>query len=450
MRFAPLLLIMLMIGSAGVIPAGGPPSKPTINPIVCQIWHNVPGAQINDTLNTDDLNRKPDETRSMNTLEFLPGFKDSYACSLSGLITVPTTGAYWFRVASRDSGILFLSTDESPAHRRYVAETPASTDIHQYRFYSAQTSDGIRLVAGQKYFIQAIFKSGPGPGGISIGWQMTNGISQGPIPSDRFSPSNEVPPAPPNLRVKHVSVLLTPEVAPTTQPGLQAGIQKYVRGAQFEVDGKTEDLSYLMDLPANYGSTTDAKPMLVFLHGNNRQGYTLDGMMQTGPIHDLLVNPQLRNWLPMIVLCPQLPPDWRWDTPGAAQVVNGLVHQLCQRNPRIDPKRIYITGLSMGGRGTWLTAEDSPQTYAAVVPISAVDVRPDLAPELFKDLPELHIVCGSEDGGFTAGSHRMFEALQPALGDRVQLTVFPHEGHSVWDHLYGTQSFYEELMKFSR
>jgi predicted peptidase len=152
----------------------------------------------------------------------------------------------------------------------------------------------------------------------------------------------------------------------------------------------------------------------------------------------------------MIVMCPQLPPEWRWDTPGAAQAVNGLVEQLCRRYSRIDPKRIYLTGLSMGGKGTWLTAENSPQTYAAVVPISAVDVRPDQAPQWLRDLPNLHIVCGSEDAGFTAGSHRMYEAMKPVLGDRVQLTVYPHEGHGVWDHLYASQGFYEELMKFSR
>jgi hypothetical protein len=85
-----------------------------------------------------------------------------------------------------------------------------------------------------------------------------------------------------------------------------------------------------------------------------------------------------------------------------------------------------------------------------VMPISAVDVRPDDAPQMLKDLPDLHIVCGGQDGGFTAGSHRMYESLKPTLGDRVQLTVFPNEGHSVWDHFYAYQSFYEELMKYSR
>jgi predicted esterase len=422
---------------------------PTFRPqppvMCCLVWHDVPGAQITDTLATSDLARAPDETLPVARMEFQPGFKDKYACSITGLITAPVTGGYIFHIAARDSGVLFLSTDETPAKRRYIAETPAATDLHNYRAYSAQTSEAIPLVAGKRYFIQVVGKSGPGPGGISIAWNLPNGVFQGPIPADRFSPVSE-PPPPPSLRVDQFRLTLKPEPGPTTQPG----IHDFVRGAEFEVDGQSAEMSYLISLPKNFDTTNDARPMLVFLHGNNRQGYDLQPIMQTGPMRDLDLRPQLRDWLPMIVLCPQLPPEWRWDTPGAAQAVNGLVEQLCQRYPRIDRRRIYLTGLSMGGKGTWLTLENAPQLYAAAVPISAVDVRPDQAPQSLKNLPGLHIVCGSEDGGFTAGSHRMYEALKSALGDRLQFTVFEHEGHSVWDHMYADRAFYEQLLKYSR
>jgi predicted esterase len=448
-RVTQLLLSVLMVMSAGAIPLSLPSDRPlvraTTNPIVCKIWHNVPGAQITDTLATADLSRKPDEVRSLDKMEFAPDFKDAWAGSLTGLITVPKSGAYWFNIASRDSGVLFLSSDETAAHLKFIAETPAGTNIHDYKYYSAQTSGGVRLIAGQKYLIQAMVKCGPGPGCVSIAWHMTGGAFEGPIPNARFFPATvDVPPL--NLRIKNFKLSLKPQTDPTTQPG----IHTFVKGAEIELNGEETDMSYLMYLPKNFDTTKDAKPMLVFLHGNNMQGYTLEGTERMGPIHNLLTSTPLRDWMPMIEMCPQLPPDWRWDTPGAAQAVNGLVEQLCERYPRIDRKRIYLTGLSMGGKGTWLTLENSPQTYAAVVPISAVDVRPDLAPEELKNLPYLHIACGSEDGGFTAGSHRMYEALKPALGDRVQLTVFEHEGHGVWNHFYADQSFYEGLMKFSR
>jgi hypothetical protein len=450
LRFTTLILIVLTPICAGLAPPAAPrehSTRPaTTRPVNCRIWRNIPGAQITDTLATPDLDRPADQSTSLDTMEFAPDFKDAWAGSLCGLITAPVTGRYTFDIASRDSGVLFLSTDARPALRKYIAETPAATDLHNYRAYSAQTSRGIKLIAGQKYFIQAIVKSGPGPGGVSIGWTLPDGTFQGPIPTDRFTGYPGEPPPPPSMRVKHLSLTLKPPAVPATQPGMQ----KFVLGADIQFDGQSQEMSYLMFLPKAIATTTNPLPMLVFLHGNNRQGYSLQGVEETGPIHNLESDEKLRDWLPMIVLAPQLPPDWRWDSPGAAQAVNALVNQLCQRYPRIDRNRIYLSGLSMGGKGTWLTLEDSPQTYAAVAPISAVDVRPDEAPGKLKNLANLHIICGSDDGGFTAGSHRMYQALKPTLGDRVQLTVHEHEGHGVWDHYYPSKAFYEELLKYSK
>jgi hypothetical protein len=452
-RFTPLLSIALTAGliaftalvAPATLPLGRPvATHPATMAIHCQIWHGVRGAQITDALASADLQAPPTDVMQLNTLEFAPGFKDEWACSLSGLITPLATGRYVFNIAARDSGVLFLSTDDTPAHRRFIAEVPAATDLHTYRWYSAQTSPGIQLIAGHSYFIQAICKSGPGPGGISIAWTLPNGKVEGPIASDRFRKySGEV--SPPDRRVHHATLTLKDE-PPATQPG----IHKFVRGAHADVDGDSQDLSYLMFTPKGLATGTEQLPMLVFLHGNSRQGYSLSAVEQTGPIQDLERSKALADWMPMVVMVPQLPPDWRWDTPGAARSVNLLVEQLCKRYPRIDRSRIYLTGISMGGKGTWLTLEDSPQTYAAVAPISAVDVRPDQAPQMLKDLRNLHIICGGDDNGFTAGSKRMYEALKPSMGDKVQLTVWPHEGHNVWDHYYPTREFYEGLLKFSR
>ncbi len=464
-----LLTLCIIVWSAATSPAMvGPSLRFDSQPVRCDFWRDVPGAQITDTLTTNDLQRPADGSRMLRSMEFAPGFTDEWACSMSAVITAPVSGRYFFFIASRDSGLLFLSTDETPQHRRFIAETPAGTDLHSYHYYASQTSDPIELVAGKAYFIEALCKSGSGsnsgpasgpgsgPGGLSIGWMPVSKTFQAPIPAMYMRPYKGVV-TPPDLRVHDVMVSLkAPATQPvtaqavTTQPAQLAGLHPYVRGAHFQVDGREDDLSYLMFMPRIADTTRDSLPMMVFLHGNSRQGYSLQAIEQSSPIRTIERDPQLRDWLPMIVLCPQLPPDWRWDTPGAAAVINRLVEQLCRQNPRIDRHRIYLTGLSMGGKGTWLTVENSPQTYAAVAPFSAVDVRPDIAPELLKNLGNLHIVCGGDDGGFTAGSKRMYAALKPVLGDRVQLTVFEHEGHNVWDHYYSTRGFYEELLRFSK
>jgi predicted esterase len=452
LRITPILsisLTTLLLPLLAFAPPSGRPvvssNKPATMQVCCQIWHDLPGAQITDTLATTDLQRPPSEVRQLDPMEFVPNFKDQWACSMSALLTVPVTGRYRFNIAARDSGILFLSTDDSPAHRRYIAEVPAATNLHDYRWYSSQLSEPIDLEKGQRYFIQAIGKSGPGPGAISVGWTLPNGTFQGPIPFQRFvsySGSLSVP----DMRVHQLVMTLKPDVPPTTQPG----VHRFIRGVHVDVDGNSQDMSYLLYMPRALVTTNDPLPMLIFLHGNSRQGYSLTAVEQLGPMRSIESDKKLGEWMPMVVMVPQLPPEWRWDTPGAAQSVNALVEKLCQRFPRIDRNRIYLTGLSMGGKGTWLTLEASPQIYAAAAPFSAVDVRPDLAPQLLKNIRYLHIVCGGNDNGFTTGSHRMYEALKPTLGDRVQFTEYPGEGHNVWDHYYPFQSFYETLLKFSK
>ena len=51
----------------------------------------------------------------------------------------------------------------------------------------------------------------------------------------------------------------------------------------------------------------------------------------------------------MVGLFPQLPDGWRWDTPGAGEMVGELVEQICRKYPRVDRDRVYLSGLSMGG-----------------------------------------------------------------------------------------------------
>ena len=104
----------------------------------------------------------------------------------------------------------------------------------------------------------------------------------------------------------------------------------------------------------------------------------------------------------------------------------------------------------MGGKGTWLTALDSPDLYAAITTISAVAVRPEQAKTRLAPIKDIRIICGGDDGDFAAGSRQMYEALQPVFGDRVQFTAVEHEGHGVWGLYYPTHEFYEQLMQYSK
>jgi dienelactone hydrolase len=104
----------------------------------------------------------------------------------------------------------------------------------------------------------------------------------------------------------------------------------------------------------------------------------------------------------------------------------------------------------MGGKGTWLTALDDPTLYANITTFSAVAVHPTTAGARLAGVPHLHIICGGDDGDFAAGSQAMYAAIKPALGDRVELTVVPHEGHGVWGRYYPDPAFYKDLMAYHR
>jgi len=140
---------------------------------------------------------------------------------------------------------------------------------------------------------------------------------------------------------------------------LQAGQHPYS-----SVAGGTR-LNYLLYAPAAYGSDPKRRwPLIVFLHGSGERG--------TDPV--ALVDEPLPKTLattttfPAVVFSPQAPAtDYSWS--DLIEPVDALVQQIEARY-RIDPRRVYLTGLSMGGFGTWHYALAHPTRFAALVPIA--------------------------------------------------------------------------------
>jgi predicted esterase len=425
------------------------PVKPGVGSIRCEIWKNIEGGQITDSLTADELTRKADETRMLDSFELSPAPEEPDACAIRGYVIAPVTGEFKFEISADDTALLYLSTDNTVEHRKSIASVPTALGLHEFGRYACQTSKPIKLIEGKRYFIEALMKNQDGPSHVSVGWILPDGTTEAPIPGQRLAPAT-VSIKPPPVQVDPPKLTLKPE----TPISLKPGFHKFIEGAHVEWPTQTPpqsmDMSYLMFLPTDFDTTSGKKPLMIFLHGNSHQGTDLEGELNEGPPMYLNTDPKLHDWFPMIGLFPQLPPDWRWDSPGAAQAVNALVRQLCLKYPRIDQKRIYLTGLSMGGKGSWLTALDSPQLYAAVTTFSAVAVRPQQAKNRLLSIKNIHIICGADDGDFAAGSRQMYDALKTTFGDRVQFTAVEHEGHGVWGRYYPNQSFYEELLKYSR
>ncbi|MBI3469587.1 MAG: prolyl oligopeptidase family serine peptidase, partial [Planctomycetes bacterium] len=143
-------------------------------------------------------------------------------------------------------------------------------------------------------------------------------------------------------------------------------------------------LNYLLYLPEGYGKGDKAWPLLLFLHGAGESGNDLKQVKRHGP--PKLV--ETGNELSFIVVSPQSP-GRGWDV----QALNALLDDVVAKH-KVDQNRIYVTGLSMGGFGTWSLAAAYPERFAAIVPICGGG-DPASAKRL-KDLP-IWVFHGAKD-----------------------------------------------------
>src|SRR3989475_1650278 len=146
--------------------------------------------------------------------------------------------------------------------------------------------------------------------------------------------------------------------------GIAAAIQQVQTGfldRNITVGGRT--YHYQVYVPADY-QTKQTWPAILFLHGAGERGD--DGLLQT----NVGLGPAIRqnpSRYPAIVVFPQVPRDSQWVGAPADMAVAAL--QQTMREFHVDPSRVYLTGLSMGGHGTWYVAYRHPELFAAIVPI---------------------------------------------------------------------------------
>lgn len=198
---------------------------------------------------------------------------------------------------------------------------------------------------------------------------------------------------------------------------------------------------YLLSLPQGYeADTTKRWPLVVFLHGSGERGSQVEQVMRHGP-PKLIASGKA---IPAIVISPQCQPGQIWNPHG----VHALTQHLMQTH-RVDADRVYLTGLSMGGFGTWETAMEYPQTYAALVPIcGGAGVRFVMA-EKIKHIP-VWIFHGEKDTVVEpAFSKRMNEVLIK-LGAQPKLTLYPQAGHDAWTATYDNQEMWDWLFQQKR
>jgi predicted peptidase len=218
------------------------------------------------------------------------------------------------------------------------------------------------------------------------------------------------------------------------------------------IGSKLVELSYLLHLPPDYGVPGKKHPMLVFFHGVGECGTDLAGVYALGPMTLLKAdggNPTFAATCPFIVLCPQCPPRGQtWNTDYIYKAVAQLVDQTINKT-RTDPDRVYATGLSMGGLGSWCVAEEAPDLFAAIAPLSAMAWHPE---NVLKQLKYVSVWCvvGMDDQPrFLDGTRSMDAALSKGpIKQRFMYLI--GNGHDAWYPPYQNAQFYEWLLAHRR
>lgn len=197
---------------------------------------------------------------------------------------------------------------------------------------------------------------------------------------------------------------------------------------------KTVESHYLLYLPDNYEKSKRKWPLLLFLHGSGSRGTELDSIKIDGPPRMIAEG----HKFPFVVVSPLCPAGERW----TKDVLVALLDEIVETH-RVDEDRIYVTGLSMGGYGTWTLAEAVPDRLAAIVPICGGG-NPDKADRI-KNIPTW-VFHGAKDPVVDLSrSTKMVNALY-SVGADVRFTVYPEGGHvDAWRNAYADPALWSWL-----
>jgi len=426
-----LVALLLCAAASGVAETAATTTTIVSKPgsILRQMWKDVSGAAISDLTDLDEFPDMPSETTLLTSFEAPADNGENYGARVVGYVHAPNSGEYLFWIASDDASELWLSTSDKPADKVKIAFLTDYTGPKEWTKFPTQQSQPIKLVAGRKYYIEALHKQGGGGANLAVGWKMADGTMERPIPGKRLSPF-----------VPGKAAVKPPKPLPST-----AGHHKMKFEAK--IADKVIRMPWLLYLPKDYEKSSDKKPVMIFLHGAGEGGTDLEAIYAHGPNAALRGDPKFADTYPFIGISPQCTPGRRWDDPGQVQAVVQLLDDVLTKY-RCDKDRVYVTGLSMGGKGTWLLSQAAPEHFAAITPISAVAVDPEHAGEKLKNVA-VRIIAGGNDGDFTNGSKQMNEILTKA-GVKVEINVVPGADHGVWMQFYPTPPFWQWFLQFKR
>jgi predicted peptidase len=205
---------------------------------------------------------------------------------------------------------------------------------------------------------------------------------------------------------------------------------------------KTISLKYLLYLPIDYSSSNKNFPLILFLHGAGERGDDLKLMK----IHGIPKIVEQQKDFPFIAVSPQCPQDRWWVDPWLIEALNALLDEII-KNYRVDESRVYLTGLSMGGFGTWAVSMMYPEKFAAIAPVCGGGM-PWMAFRI-KDIPVWAFHGAKDEVVPIYRSKEMVEALKK-IGGNVKFTIYPEAGHDSWTETYNNPELYKWFLEHQK
>lgn len=226
-------------------------------------------------------------------------------------------------------------------------------------------------------------------------------------------------------------------------------------------------LPYRILYPESYDKSVKGKkyPLILFLHGGGERGSDNEKQLMHGAA--LFAEKNNRINFPAIVVAPQCPADKYWATSTIDRTTsplkiefdytkepnwnliaaNELIKKLAKEE-RVDPSRIYVTGLSMGGMGTYESIYRYPDLYAAALPICGggdlklYDKRVNKTP--------FWIFHGDADVVVDVNLSRKMNEKLKSLGAVVKYTEYPGVNHNSWDNAFADPEYLKWMMTQKR
>lgn len=204
---------------------------------------------------------------------------------------------------------------------------------------------------------------------------------------------------------------------------------------------KTVSLRYQLYLPSKYGDDRKRQwPLMLFLHGAGERGSDIEQVTKHGPPRIV----KRRKAFPFIVVSPQCPKDGWWDSDALMALLDDVVDRY-----RVDEDRVYVTGLSMGGYGSWALGGTYPDRFAAIVPICGGGMRLHARRIANAGLPVWAFHGAKDKAVGLEESQRMVDFIQTFGGD-AKLTVYPKAQHDSWTETYNNNDVYDWMLTKKR